>query len=147
MPKKVVQLNAAGRERLNREIFTQAVKRGLQRHRNSPEIRSLGMALVLPAKAPAAIVTPTAETKELANFPFPILDDTDMPTGEGYEIIDVTVLVWLAVQDVRWDFMKRRIETVIWMKPPILVEDNRTGMASIVLPQDSYEFLPLARVR
>lgn len=147
MPKKLAQLNVAGRERLNREIFTQAVKRGLQRHRNSPEVRSLGMALVVPVRAPAAIVTPTAETKEIPNFPFPILDDADMPTGEGYEIIDVTVLVWLAVQDVRWDFMKRQLGTVVWMKPPIVVENASLGMASIVLPQDSYEFLPLARVR
>lgn len=127
--------------RLNGDVFTPATKQRLKKYTTSRAVRSLGMALVVPVAAPASIVVPTAETKDIDDFFYPVVDDTGMVTG--YAEQDVTVLVWLTTQNgLRWDFMYRPAGTVVPIKPPIVSEDARQGMAAIVLPRGEYEYLP-----
>lgn len=107
--------------------------------------RKKAMALVAVGVS-VVLATPDVATKELVGFQYPRLDENDLPLG-GYEVIDVTVLMWATRQhDSRWDFMYRPSGETVWRKPPIVSENARLGIAAVVLRQGSYEFLPLARV-
>lgn len=143
-PTTQVKLNAAGQKRLAKEVFTIATFTRLKRFSTGKPIRALGMALVAPVASPAAILTPTAESKELTNFAYPNLGEDDMPTDGGYTFISVTVLQWLSKQnDFRIHFLYRVAGETgpdSWRKPPIVIDHDRLGMSALVLRSGAYEF-------
>lgn len=144
-PNRKPRLSEAGERRLKTEIFTQATKKRQLAYSQTTSIRSLGMALVAPIAAPAMLAVPVAETKELEDFPYPVIDEGGIMID--MQIIDVTVLSWVTHQhSIRWHFLYREAGSTVWKKPPFVSENAPLGMAAIVLPTGSYEFLPLPGV-
>jgi len=151
-------------------LLTKARLKGLQEFRTEPTIRSFGAALILGGAEAAgkfaraasvkvgravaavlpAILAPVGEQRELLNFPYPNLDEADLPIG-GYTVQDCTALVWESVQDdLNIHFLFRRAGETgpnSWRKPPIIAENSRLGMRSLVLVAGVYQFAPYPDTR
>lgn len=107
---------------------------------------NMTVALRVPSLAATAnsVLTPVTEEVEIPNFPYPVVGDDGILIH--YTNITVTALRWVTTQHgLRWDFMYRPTGTVVPLKPPIVAENAQQGQAAVVLPQGSYEWLPMFR--
>lgn len=96
----------------------------------------------------ALIISPELFLRELI-YTVPVLDESDMPTGQ-YETKNFQAASWTyVVGGVGWDFLTRVQGAVVWEKPHFVIAGRNLGVAkrTIMLePGVTYEFLPLADV-
>lgn len=131
--KKPVTLSAKGRN-----IMTVVTRQKVQRE------RAAKVMLAAAATAKSGIVAPDISETEIPNFPYPVVGDDGLFIH--YTNITVSVMSWVTTQHgLRWDFMYRPTGTTTPIKPPIISENASQGQAAVVLPQGSYEYLPMFR--